>query len=347
MNSIQIQKAVFILLFVSMLTLTACTGANTADSGEHTQEGDHEAEVLPTVEPVRLDKGRRMKALATTTIIGDVVSNIGEEVIDLTILMNTGQDPHSYEITPKAVVAIQDADLIFINGLDLEETLLDSIESNAAGVIVPVSAGIETLAVDEDDENEDHEGAEDHKHTGTDPHLWTDPNNVITWVDNIAQVLGDADPANREAYTANAAAYRTELEALDAYIRGQVAHIPEENRKLVTDHGLFNYFAGEYGFEVIGTVIPSFSSLAEPSASDIVALVEVIQQEDVPAIFIGTTASPGLQNLADTIAEETGKEIKVLPLLTGSLAAAGEPGDTYLDYMRFNIDQIVLGLGKR
>ena len=307
--------------------------------------------------------GRRMKVLATTTIIGDVVGNTGRERIDLTVLMNAGQDPHSYELTPKAVVAIQDADLIFINGLNLEETLLDSIESNAAGVIVPVSAGIEALSVDDHEEIvdqlplllvllsvDDHEENNGHDkkdaHTGTDPHFWTDPNNVIIWVDNIAQMLGDADPTNREAYASNAAAYRAELKEVDAYIHEQVARIPEENRKLVTDHGLFNYFAEEYGFEMIGTVIPSFSSLAESSASDIVALVEVIQQEDVPAIFIGTTASPSLQNLADTIAAETGREVKVVPLLTGSLAAPGEQGDTYLGYMRFNIDQIVLGLGE-
>ena len=288
--------------------------------------------------------GRRMKVLATTTIIGDVVGNTGRERIDLTVLMNAGQDPHSYELTPKAVVAIQDADLIFINGLNLEETLLDSIESNAAGVIVPVSAGIEALSVDDHEENNGHDKKD--AHTGTDPHFWTDPNNVIIWVDNIAQMLGDADPTNREAYASNAAAYRAELKEVDAYIHEQVARIPEENRKLVTDHGLFNYFAEEYGFEMIGTVIPSFSSLAESSASDIVALVEVIQQEDVPAIFIGTTASPSLQNLADTIAAETGREVKVVPLLTGSLAAPGEQGDTYLGYMRFNIDQIVLGLGE-
>jgi ABC-type Zn uptake system ZnuABC Zn-binding protein ZnuA len=159
-------------------------------------------------------------------------------------------------------------------------------------------------------------------------------------------VLVEADPANRETYEANAEAYMGELEAVDAYIREQVETIPEANRKLVTDHKLFGYFADEYGFEVVGALIPSFSTTAGASAGDVADLVELIREENVPAIFTGTTASQGLKGLAEAIADEAGLEIKVLPVLTGSLAPAGEPGDTYIGYMRYNIDQIAAGLSE-
>lgn len=340
-SKIYTTPVLFLLLLSILLVTVACTTQPAGNTIPDASQQGLEEDSIPHVEPVDLAGGRKLAVVATTTIIGDVAANLGGEKIDLTVLMAPGQDPHSYELTPRAVVSIQQADLVLVNGFGLEEALLDSIENNAAGVIVPVSAGIEALVLD------DHGGDDqDHEHAGEDPHVWMDPNNVILWVDNIARVLAQTDPANRVVYEPNADTYRQELQTLDGYIREQVARIPAENRKLVTDHGLFNHFAEQYGFEVVGTVIPSFSSLAEPAASDIVALVEVIQQEGVNAIFIGATAGPTLQNLADAVAAETGREIKVLPLLTGSLAAPGQPGDTYLDYMRFNIDQIVLGLGE-
>ena len=166
----------------------------------------------------------------------------------------------------------------------------------------------------------------------------------MVWVENIAWVLSQADPANQSVYEANAAAYLDELNALDAYIRQQTARIPEGERKLVTDHDLYGYFAEEYGFEIIGTVIPSFTSTAGASAGDVAKLVGVIEAAGVPAVFIGATASQGTRNLAEALAKEAGSQVRVLPLLSGSLAPAGQSGDTYLGYMRYNIDQIVLGL---
>jgi len=286
-----------------------------------------------------------LKVVATTNIIGDVTNNIGGEKIDLTILIPLGQDPHSFEPTPRDLAAVENADLIFINGRHLEEVLLDAIESTATGQIITVSTGIEPLAFGEasDHEHEEEDQAED-EHAAGDPHFWVDPNNVLIWVENIVQALSAADPQNTPTYTANAEAYRAELLAVDAYIREQVAKIPETNRKLVTDHGLYSYFAEEYGFEIIGAVIPGFTTTAGPSAGEVAALAAVIQEENVPAVFIGATASQGTQSLAEALAEEVGTQIQVLPLLSGSLAPAGEPGDSYLGYLRYNIDQIVTGL---
>lgn len=334
------------------------TAEPTAESeAEHEDEAEHEAEhehddqhaamELPEVAPVELAAGQKLAVVASTNIIGDVVANVGGDAIDLTTLMAIGQNPHAYEPTPQALAAVEDADVIFVNGLDLEEVLMESIENTAQGAIVPVSAGIEPLPFEgaEEEHEDEAEGEEEHHHT-VDPHFWVDPNNVMVWTENIAQVLAEADPANAETYQANAEAYLAELQDVDAYVREQVERIPVENRKLVTDHRAFGYFADEYGFEVAGTVIPSFSDAASASAGEIAEIVGIIQAEHVPAIFVGTTAGQGMQDLVASMAEEVGSDVKVQTLLAGSLAPEGEPGDTYLGFVRYNIDQIVAGLGE-
>lgn len=334
------------LLILIMITIliAGCTPAGKTDQGDQAAE---QAMTLPPVDAVDLAEGQKLAVVATTSIIGDVVANVGGDAIDLTTLIAIGQNPHSYEPTPQALAAVEDADIIFVNGLDLEEVLLASIENIASAPIVPVSAGIEPLpfAGAEEDHADEADGEGDHRQA-LDPHFWVDPNNVMVWTENIGQVLAEADPANATIYEANAETYLAKLEEADAYVRQQVELIPVENRKLVADHRAFGYFAEEYGFEVAGSVIPSFSDTAGASAGEIAQMVQIVQQEGVPAIFVGTTASQGMQALADALAEEAGTDIKVQTLLTGSLAPEGEPGDTYLEYVRYNIDQIVAGLGE-
>jgi ABC-type Zn uptake system ZnuABC Zn-binding protein ZnuA len=324
-------KKMWILVLVA-LPLVGC-GVNQPAADAHPHEM-----TLPEVTAVDLAGGEKLAVVATTSIIGDVAANVGGDAIDLIVLIGIGQDPHSFEPTPRDLAAIEDADVIFANGLDLEEALLGAIENTASGVVVPVSAGIELVELESEDEDE-----EEHDHAA-DPHFWVDPNNVIVWVENIRAVLSQADPANGVLYLSNAAGYIGELHALDQYIREQVAHIPAERRKLVTDHDTFGYFAGEYGFEIIGAVIPNVTTTSGGAAGGVADLVRLIESESVPAVFIGSTASLGTRQLTEALAEEIGEEVAVLPLLSGSLAPAGETGDTYLGYMRYNIDQIVRGL---
>lgn len=329
-------KTLVIIILAAALS-AACGQSN----GALQTENGHDEMVRPEVAAVELSSGEQLAVVATTNIIGDVAANVGGEAVDLTVLIETGQDPHSFEPTPQDLAAIEDADLILVNGLDLEEVLVGAIGNVAEGPVVPVSAGIELL--EPSDGDDDHEGEEDHGHAA-DPHVWVDPNNVIVWVGNIAWALSQADPANQAVYQENAAAYLDELRALDEYIRRQTERIPAGERKLVTDHGLYSYFADEYGYAIIGTVIPSFTSTAGASAGDVARLVGVIEAEGVPAVFIGATATQGTRRLAEALAAEAGSQVRVLPLLSGSLAPQGQPGDTYLGYMRYNIDQIVLGL---
>lgn len=340
----------FLFVLILLLVTAACTPV----------ENQHEEDaltgmVLPEIAAVALDPGEKLTVVATTSFIGDVAAQVARDAIDLTTLIGVGQDPHSFEPTPQDLSAIERADLILVNGLGLEEVLLEALEEIASGPVVPVSAGIEPLGhkdehseddaeQEEEVEHEEGEESEDHDHADGDPHFWVDPNNVIVWVENIRQALSQADPDNTDLYAANAAAYTSQLEVLDAYIRQQVETIPPANRELITDHGTFTYFADEYGFEMIGTVIPSFSTTAGPSAGDLADLLALIAEHEVPAIFVGETAPQSTRDLAATLAEETGAEIKVLSLLTGSLAPEGQTGDTYLGYMRYNIEQIAAGL---
>ncbi len=310
------------LLAIAVLLLSACGGAP-ADGGD------------------------RLKVIASTTIVGNVVAQVGGNLIELAFLFPPGADPHTFEPRPQDMAAISEADVIVINGLELEEALEPALEANATGVVVHASEGIEPLTFEgeehhhEEEEGEEHgeEGDEHHHHEGGDPHTWIDPNNVIVWAQNIAAALSDADPAHAAEYQANAEAYIAELQELDAWIRTQVAQIPAEHRKLVTDHLLYGYFAEEYGLEQVGALVGSFSTNASPSAQELAALEDLIRAQDIPAIFVGKSVNPAL---AEQVAQDTG--IKVVSLYTGSLSESGGEADSYLKYMRYNVSAIVEAL---
>lgn len=273
-----------------------------------------------------------LKVVTSSTIVGDVTRQVGSDLIELTVLFPPGADPHTFEPRPQDVAAISEADVIVINGLGLEEALEPTLEANAKGVVIHASEGIEVLAF----EGEEHEGEE---HEGGDPHTWTDPNNVIVWTENIAAALADADPSNAATYRANADAYIASLRELDGWIRSEVEQIPAERRKLVADHLAFGYFAEEYGFEQIGALVGSFSTNAAPSAQELAALEDTIKAQNVTAVFVGKTVNP---ELAAQVAQDTGT--KLVFLYTGSLSEAGGEADSYIKFMRYNVNAIVEAL---
>lgn len=266
------------------------------------------------------------KVVATTTIVGDVVHQIGGEHIELTVLLPAGSDPHSFEPTPKDIALVADADAIFLNGAGLEEFMIPLHENIQDGtLVVDLSDGLElSNTLEEGEENQ------------YDPHVWMDPNNVIAWVQSIETNLSQLAPNHLADFKTNADAYQQALTDLDTWIQDRVSQIPESQRKLVSDHYFFGYFASRYGFEVVGASIPSFSTLAEPDAQELAGLEDVINNLGVGAIFVGNTVNPAL---ADRLAEDTG--IQVIPIYTGSLSEAGGPADHYLDYIRYNVNAIV------
>lgn len=288
-----------------------------------------------------------LRVLATTTIVGDVVKNVGGDVIELSVLLPVGADPHSFQPSPQDVAKVTNADIIFANGAGLEEFLTPLLESSGATQkMVSVSEGIELLQSAEaqfehaaETPTSSNETPGEHDQSAGDPHLWFDPNNVIVWTQNIVRALSEKDPGHAALFQQNGENYIKQLKELDSWIRQQVNQIPVDNRKLVTDHLVFTYFAKQYGFIQEGAVIPGYSSMAEPSAQDIAALEDTIKKYHIKAIFVGKTVNPAL---AERVAEDTG--IKIVRFYTGSLSEAGGEADTYLKFMRYNVSVIVQAL---
>lgn len=193
------------------------------------------------------------------------------------------------------------------------------------------------------EEGHEHGDEHGHDHGEYDPHVWQDPNNAVVMVENVRDALVQVDPDNEDAYRQNAEEYIAELEELNGYITEQVETIPEEDRKLVTGHQVFAYFAEEYGFEIPGTAISSLTTEAsDPSAGEIAELADQIREENVPAIFPEKFTTD--EQVMEQLANEANVELAP-PLFTGVLAEEGEEGDTYLAMMRYNADTISGALG--
>ena len=342
----------FSLILFAFLVLggTAFAGGRAEandDLTEH-EEHHHHVDSVPTIDAVELN-GRKLQVAATTSIIGDVVSNIVLDAAELTVIMPLGQNPHGFSPSPSDVAKMEKADIVFVNGLELEENLLPILESLDGPIIVPVSAGIDVIerggVNDEHHEDGEHEEGEDHHDHVVDPHTWFSPLNVMHWTGVVESSLAAADPSNHEAYEAAAETYLVKLKDLDREVREMVGTIPVENRKLVLDHAAIGYYARDYGFEMIGNIIPSFSDQSEPSARQVADMVELVRAENVQAIFVGGTASRGVLKLAESVAAETGRDnLPVVRFLTGSLTTAGGRGDTYLDFIRYNTESFVQAL---
>jgi ABC-type Zn uptake system ZnuABC Zn-binding protein ZnuA len=308
---------------VVFLGVAACGSAGTKRSSTQQESG-------------QTDESQKLKVVATTTIVADVVSQIGGEAIDLTVLLPPGTDPHTFDPTPQDIARVADADVIFANGAGLEEFLEPLLDSaDAENKIIHVSEGIKLLQF-----TDEHEGNEiEHHDEGADPHTWTDPNNIFIWINNIEQALSELDSYNAGLYEKNAQDYAGEIEDLDAWVKEQVEQIPSESRQIITDHLQFAYFAEAYGFDQIGALISGYSTLSEPSAQELALLVDAIKEHHVTAIFVGNTVNP---NLAERIAADTG--IQIIFLYTGSLTEEGGEADTYLEYIRYNVSAIVNAL---
>ena len=273
----------------------------------------------------------KLQVVATTSIVADVVRQVGGDLVDVQVLLPEGSDPHSFDPSPQDIAMAADADIIFANGAGLEAFIAHLLESAGAEErVVEVSEGIDLLSHPKDDDHAEDDGHDHAEHKG-DPHTWTDPNNVVIWVRNIEPALSESDSSNKEKYAENASSYISELEEIDAWIREEIAKIPVENRKIVTDHRLLGYYVEEYGLEQVGAIVDGYSSLSEPSAQELAEIEDTILALGVRAIFVGNTVNP---NLAERIAEDTGVEL--VYFYTGSLSAKNGEAGNYLDYLRYN-----------
>jgi ABC-type Zn uptake system ZnuABC Zn-binding protein ZnuA len=265
--------------------------------------------------------------LASTTFLADITQNIAGDRLTIESLLPVGADPHSYQPTPQDAAKVADSQLLIINGAEYEQ-FLGTLLNNAGDEreVIEASSGIS--------EGEDAEAGH-----SVDPHMWLDPNNVIIYVENIREGLTHFDPDGAAVYRSNADAYTAQLKELDAWIIGQVSQIPEEKRLLVTNHEAFGYFAKRYGFQVVGTVIESFSSDASPSAGQMAGLIDQIKSSGAPAIFLDASDN---EMLARQIADETG--VRVVTDLHLESLTDGPPAGTYIDMMKHNVTLIVNAL---
>jgi zinc/manganese transport system substrate-binding protein len=273
----------------------------------------------------------QLEVVATTTQIGDWVGVVGGSAVSVDQILKPNTDPHEYEPRPSDVEGAARAKLVFANGDNLDKWVDQIVsDSGSEATVVDLGASVPDRRPGESS------GAEASKY---DPHWWHDPANAEAAVREIERRLAAADPAHRQAFEHNAAAYLARLRGLDAGIRQCIDSVPLRQRKLVTDHDAFGYFAHRYGIDVVGAVIPSQTTQAQPSARDLSRLIALIEREGVKAVFPESSLSP---KVAEAIARQTGASADYT-LYGDTLGPEGSSGETYLGMEAANADSMVRG----
>jgi zinc/manganese transport system substrate-binding protein len=283
-----------------------------------------------------------VRVVVSTNILGDIVSEIiscGGGSTE--VLMPIGASAHDFSVSSQQVVDMTTADLVVLNGLGLESGLKKVIDNVKAegGRVFEVGEGVEPLEVSSAGVIEEHPHDRDHEHGEFDPHFWLDMGKMAKAALLIGQELSKvtSDP-NYEKCTQEVS---EEILAKENSLIEKLNQIPEEKRLLVVDHESFNYFAAAYDFEVVGSLIPSISDNAQPSSDELAALITLIQEKNITAIFVG---SENTKKLATALTTEMGRPIAVSTLYEGSLGTKESVASTYLKMMEFNVDTIVKAL---
>lgn len=267
-----------------------------------------------------------VQVVATTTVVADLARAVGGDAADVHGLLQPSSDPHDYEPRPDDVVAVADAAVVLASGGGLDHWIGDVVEQSGADPrVVELGADV-PVAREQDGE--------------ADPHWWHDARNAEAAVRAIRDALTRANPRARATYARNASAYLRRLRALDAAVRRCVAAVPRARRTIVTDHDAFGYLADRYGIRVVGTVIPSLTTQAQPSAGDLAELARTIERERVRTVFSEQSVSA---KLANAIARETGARSDD-SLYGDTLGPPGSDGGTYLAMEAHNADAIVRGM---
>jgi zinc/manganese transport system substrate-binding protein len=333
------------------IVLIACTGGS-AEAG------------CPEID------GREINVVATTPMIGEFVSQVGGDNINLTVLMPAEADPHTYDPAPQDAGTIADADLVFYTGLKYEPAALIKLLENSvcsAEVLAEVGESVFPIEFkegghddhhgdhdeeghddhdeeghddhDEEGHDDDEEGHDDHAghdHGAYDPHFWFDPNRVAYAAEYIESKLVEFDPSNASEYEAAGKAYVTELKGLVGQVSELISTIPSQNRKLITTHESLGYLEAKFGLEVLSTIIPSLDSANEISPSQLVGVIDVIEDNNVKVIFIEAEA-PSVY--AETIVAETG-----IKAVEGLWVETLKEGQSYSEFLFDAVELIVENL---
>jgi ABC-type Zn uptake system ZnuABC Zn-binding protein ZnuA len=303
-----VRRAVVVAVAVAALAVLAGCGTDTGSAGPG-----------------------QVKVVATTTQIGDFARAVGGDRAKVLQLLKPNTDPHDYEPRPSDVRETAGAKVVLVNGDNLDRWMGDVLKQAGGGpAVVDLGARAPVKVAGETS------GTEASRY---DPHWWHDPRNAEAAVTAIRDALTKANPDAKAVYARNASAYLAKLRLLDRGIADCVTHVPRAARKLVTDHDAFNYFARRYEIEVVGAVIPSQTTQAQPSARDVARLTRLIRREGVKAVFPESSINP---KLAQAIARQTGAKSD-LTLYGDTLGPKGSSGATYLTMERANADAMVRG----
>jgi len=282
------------------------------------------------------EQDEKLKIVTTYSIVYDMIKNVGGDHVDVHSLAPIGSDPHNYDPLPTDLVLTTDADVIFYNGLNLEEGnawFNEMIETAGKSVtddnVVRVSEGVEPMLLSSDE----HKNEED-------PHAWLDVRNGIKYVENIREALKQNDPVHADDYDVNAEKYITELKALHEEIVDKMHAIPEDKRILVTSEGAFKYFSAAYDFQA--AYIWEINSHSEGTPEQLKSIIGIIKDGGVPSLFLESSVDPRSMEM---VSRETGVPIHG-KIFTDSLGKAGSDGDTYIKMIKWNADMIADGLGK-
>jgi manganese/zinc/iron transport system substrate-binding protein len=304
-------KKIFIFTVVLSLLISACaTETNSNTSG-------------------------KLNVVATTGMIGDIVKNVGGDYVEVISLMGPGVDPHLYKASEGDVQRLQNANLIFYNGLHLEAQMGEALEKmNEFGVTtVAVTNKIDPALLNAPPEFKGN----------YDPHVWFDVSMWMKAVEQVRETLVETDPAHRSEYEANAEAYLNQLEELHQYVLTQAQTIPVEKRVLITAHDAFNYFGEAYGFEVRG--LQGISTEAQAGTGDVQELVNFIVERQIPAIFVESSVPQRNIEAVQAAVQDQGFNVVIGGLLfSDAMGTAGTPEGTYIGMVTHNIDTIVNAL---
>ena len=288
----------------------------------------------------------KLPVVASFSILGDMVSEVGGDRVAVSTLVGPDGDAHVYEPTPADAQTVAAAKVVFVNGLAFEGWLDRLIEaSQYKGSVVVATTGVKPLEMAEEEHAEgdahveDEAEAEGHGHGGADPHAWQSLANAKVYVANIEAGLTAADPAGADTYKANATAYLAEIDAAEAEIITAIKALPADRQSVVTSHDAFGYFANAYGMTFHAP--EGISTEAEPSAADIATLITQMKAEAIPAVFMENITD---SRLLEQITAETGAKVGGT-LFSDALSGPDGPANTYLNMMRYNIATLTAALG--
>lgn len=282
----------------------------------------------------------KIPVVATFSILGDFVREVGGDRVDLTILVGAGSDAHVYAPAPGDAKKVAAARVVVQNGLGFEGWIGRLIKaSNTKARVVVATEGVKPIQAPQGDSHNGHNHGHAHGHNNADPHAWQSVANAKIYVNNIRDGLIAADPAGRDVYTANAKAYAARLDALETEAREAIGKIPPAHRKAIVNHDAFGYLGAAYGLRFIAP--QGISTDAAPSAQAVARIIRQIRRENIRAVFVENIADG---RLAERIAKESGARLGGT-LYSDQLSPPGGPAGTYIDMVRHNIRELTAALG--